>query len=214
MNFLHTRDMFQQLQLNYHISLVFLYIIFKKWVNHTSSLIQPNETQMILDIEGQSGAEVFEAVQIEQSLFENVQLGAYVKYEQTQKSVDARVRDRRHQDRYSLSGDQDFVIRCLRYISHIIRLHQHRSSRVCQICQISRRVSKTRRDDEYGGRKDHHATSEHDRHSGNSRLLYHSVSFILCFHPKPILHDHIYDWFKIFREGCKSIGRTDASRCR
>lgn len=126
---------------------------------------------MILDDEGHPGVEVFEAVQIDHSLFEDLQLGAYVKHEQPQKSVDARVRNRGHYDRDSLDGDHDLVIRGLRYVAQEIRLHQHRSSRVRQICQVSRRVSKTRGNDENDAREDHHDSSKHDNYSADFRLL-------------------------------------------
>lgn len=162
---------------------------------------------MVLDIEGYCGVEVLEAVKIEQSLFEDVQLGAYVKYEQAQKGIDACVRNRGQYDRRSLSGDYKLVIRGLRYVSQKIRLHQHRPSRVRvrQIYQVSRCIPKARWNDENDCREHHHATPEYDYRSGNFRLLYHGISFLRCFRLVPILYDHFHDRFEIFGEGCKNM---------
>lgn len=157
---------------------------------------------MVLDVVGQPGVEVSEVVQIEQTVLENIQLGAYVEHHQTQKIVDARVRDRCKRDRHGLADERDLEKRAL-YLVKKVRLQQQRFARVCDVRPVSHRIPEARWYDENDTRQSHHDTAELDDHTGDSRLLDHGVPLQRRFRLGPVVHNHIHERLEFFAENNK-----------
>lgn len=120
-----------------------------------------------------------------------------MKDDQSQKIINARVRESGHDDGHGLGEERNFEVRTLRHVAQVICLQQQWRPRVSDVRQVPHGVTKTRwnNDDDYC--HDHHDAAEHDQSPRYHRLLDHGVAFLLRLFLDPIRHDHAYDRHKI-----------------
>lgn len=123
-----------------------------------------------------------------------------MKDNQTQKIVDARVRERRHYYGRGLRDERDLEVWALRRVTKIICLQQQRFPRIRNVRQVSHGVAEARWDDNNDYRRDHYDASYHDEAPRDPCLLYHGIALLLRLRLDPICHDHAHDRCEILTE--------------
>lgn len=139
-------------------------------------------------------------VQMRQTILENVQLAAYVKYQQTQKIVDPGVGHDGEDDVDDLANKCQLIIRPPRDVVDVMGLQRHRSARVGDVRCQPHRHAETRQNDDEEACDSHQAISARDNYARGLRSSDHDFSFmriLVCFYP--ILNDHTHDWYDSFK---------------